>query len=102
MVLGVGRSVVNTENPTWSVSTNWSSAVVAADLARSNLDFPPDPESLAIDPDTSISTSTRALLRTSAHSDRTSCSTSGLGGFSAIVTPSAIRYGLEVIGSPGV
>ena len=54
-----------------------------------------------MDPDTSITTSTRALLRTSAHSDRTSRSTSGPGGFNAIVTPSAIRYGLVVIGSPG-
>src|SRR6476620_6968448 len=101
MVLGVGMSVVNTENPTWSVSTSWSSAVVAADLARSSLDLPPDPESLAMDPETSINTNTRALLRTSAHSDRTSRNTSGLGGFNAIVTPSAIRYGLVVVGSPG-
>ena len=83
------------------MSTNWLRAVVAADFARSSFDLPPDPESLAIDPDTSITTSTRAGLRTSVHSARTSRRTCGPGGFRVIFTPSAIRYGLDVIGSPG-
>ena len=87
--VSVGSSVVNTVNPTWSVSTSWPRAVAAAPLARSSLDRPPEPESVAIEPDTSINTSTLALLRTSPHSDRTSRSTSGPGGLSVMVTPSA-------------
>src|SRR6478752_1535182 len=102
IVSGVGKSVVNAHKPIWSVSVSWLSADVAAFLASSSLDSLPYPDSLAIEPDTSITTSTRAGLRTCVHNSRTSRRTVGPGGFRVIFTPSAMRYGLEVIGGAEV
>src|SRR6478752_10638656 len=54
-----------------------------------------------MDPETSSTISTLARLRTFDHRSRTADRICGPGGFKVIFTPSAVRYGLAVIGLPG-
>ena len=73
-------SVVKMRNPTSSSSLNWSREATAACLASSSFVVEdPGPDGSPIEPDTSITSSTRAALRCSAHLSSTSTRTAGSG-----------------------
>ena len=87
-------SVENVHNPTSSSGPNRSIALSAACLATSSLDFP-DEVASAMEPDTSITSRTRARLRWASQVANALDSTAGAGGSIAVNSCSAsyqLRY----------